>query len=124
MTFGIWPTSVSLGILFRARAVQDTGPVTTMSAAFPGCDLADLTIVLPNPGAYPVTNDSIIDAVCTQVMNSNLSTIWSPPNGLTILESLRMELSEALAIPILSGSARSLRCVFNGQFGPLQLALA
>lgn len=120
--FGLASGSITLTFQFRARANQDVGAMVSMSAVFPGCDLADLSIVLVNSAGYPVPNDTIVETVCSHVMNSNLASYWSPPNAATPLEILKKELEQSLSVPINSGASRIFRCDFNGQFGPLLLA--
>lgn len=122
--FGYWSGALSFAINFRGRTVKDVGSLTTMAAAFPGCNLTDLTIMVPNPDTQPVAHDDIMNAIVQHVQNSNVEDTWSPPNGMTLAGVLQKELATYLEAPFLSGSSRHTKCIFNGQFGPLQLASA
>lgn len=123
--FGYWTMSYTLNFNFRARTTQGSGPVTTMVNAFPSCDLIDLSILVADGSTGPLSQSTIVETVVTHVMNSNLLSFWSPPQGQTCREYLTKELSEYLEIPVLSsGTSRYCKLIFDGQFGPLALAAA
>lgn len=120
--FGLFSGSCSLVVTFRGRSAKDAGLLTSMSSAFPGCSLNDLTIVVSDAMGAPLLQDDIKNAIILHIMNSNVKDTWSPPNGMTLSGVLQKELTPFFSEPLLSGSTRYLKCIFNGQFGPFQLA--
>lgn len=96
--FGLFSGSCSLVVTFRGRSAKDAGLLTLQ--------------------------DDIKNAIILHIMNSNVKDTWSPPNGMTLSGVLQKELTPFFSEPLLSGNTRYLKCIFNGQFGPFQLAAA